>query len=203
MYYPEWDWEKVRAVHRFYQIPSEYSNLYDHHPMLEPVPIYFDGTTGNGDKSGYGSALRKTRQHPWQDKFGRWPSHPGYRNPLWTPPSAIEDDMSYGPGTPQLSETWQNSEEGEDDDSPQLLNLGGKQLEQVDNTTTNPEDEEPEHDHSATPKPQGEQAARDTQEVRQGVPSTFALQPLDSRTPNVPHLSSWWGLRFEDQGWLR
>lgn len=70
--FPDWDWERVRAVHCYENCEGlGLGHCRDMYPLIFPQPVYFD--------NGYQGLGRC----PFQDDDGRWPSHPGYRNPKW------------------------------------------------------------------------------------------------------------------------
>ncbi|KAF2651688.1 hypothetical protein K491DRAFT_728829 [Lophiostoma macrostomum CBS 122681] len=70
--FSDWDWARVRAVNCYEQLSYEGLDYgRDMKPLILPHPIYFDHAyTGPGPC-------------PFQDEFGRWPSHPGHRNAEW------------------------------------------------------------------------------------------------------------------------
>jgi hypothetical protein len=80
--FSNWDWERVRAVNCYEQL--KYNQLdygRDMKPLILPRPVYFN------------EAYVGPVPCPFQDELGRWPSHPGYRNPEWhfDPEDADED----------------------------------------------------------------------------------------------------------------
>jgi hypothetical protein len=89
--FEEFDWEepeRIRSVHEYDQNPNEVGWLRDSHPYILPRPVYFhDGQ---------------------QDDQNRWPSHPGYMNPNWTPNDPVGDGV-----------VEDQSEAGPDEDEPE------------------------------------------------------------------------------------
>lgn len=78
--FPEWDWEKVRSINCYEDRKQGEDYGLTPRPIWLPRPVYFDG--------GYIGQGRC----PFQDEFGRWPCHPGYRNANWVKDDADRED---------------------------------------------------------------------------------------------------------------
>jgi hypothetical protein len=93
----------------------------------------------------------------------------------------MEDDIPTKATTPQLSEAWPHA---------------GLEDEQEDEEDTDEESEEEEQGQD-----EGEANTGDEQDCPT-APSMRASGPLNPEFLTVPHPVSWWGLGFEDKGWL-
>lgn len=62
---PQWKWKLISSVNAFITIP-------EHEPLTqEPVPVYFKGRIKHDQRDA--------------DEYGRYTSHPGYKNSNWSP----------------------------------------------------------------------------------------------------------------------
>lgn len=81
--YPEWDWQKIRAVNDHQAVPEQHK-LKRWRRRMDPFPIYFM----QDEKGNYLS----------QDPDNRFPNHPGYRlGELWNPTADDQDGDSIMP----------------------------------------------------------------------------------------------------------